>query len=268
MASAEAAISVNNRSFRYGEGFFETMKWADGACFLWELHVSRIIKSANCLSFEFGAHFSLETLSMGIAQLLRKNGHHKLARVRCTFFRGDGGLFDADSNRLNYLVQSWSIPEEQVTWNTNGLDLGIYRGGIKQADGFSWLKSNSALTYTMAAQYAKDQRWNDAILLNHRGRVADTCIANLFIAREGVIITPPIQEGGVEGVARAWLLRLLPSLGYQVAEAPIGLELLATAEEVFLTNALRGVRWVKWIEDIGAYSCKLSKEIAENFLKI
>ncbi|MFX9077438.1 aminotransferase class IV, partial [Acinetobacter baumannii] len=83
-----------------------------------------------------------------------------------------------------------------------GLDINIFRNAIKTADSYSALKTNSAMPYIMAAQFAKSNRYNDAILLNQWGRVADTTIANIFIINNNNIITPPVSEGCVNGVFR------------------------------------------------------------------
>ena len=97
----------------------------------------------------------------------------------------------------------------------------------------------------MAALWAKEQHLNDALLLNPQGNLADATIANIFIVKNGLITTPALSEGPVGGVMRKYMLSQLREKGYEVKEGIVTLEDLANASEVFLTNAIYGIRWVK-----------------------
>ncbi len=124
---------------------------------------------------------------------------------------------------------------------------GIYNGGFKAADAFSNLKSNNYLLYSQAAIYAKQQHWNDALILNHRGTIADATIANLFLIKEGNVITPPLTDGPVNGVMRRYLIEQLPALGFAVSEQCIHSSDFEHASEAFLTNAVYGIKWIQSI---------------------
>jgi branched-chain amino acid aminotransferase len=99
----------------------------------------------------------------------------------------------------------------------------------------------------MAAMYAKQHRINEAILLNPYGRVADTTIANLFIVHHKQLITPPLSEGGICGVMRKHLMKM--DLPFSIIEKPLTIEDLENADEIFLTNAINGIRWVGMFRD-------------------
>ncbi len=96
----------------------------------------------------------------------------------------------------------------------------------------------------MAARYAALHGWDDCLVLNNAGRVADSSIANLFWVSGGIVYTPPLTEGCIAGVMRRWLMTNLSGYGYEVQERPVAPEDLILADEAFLTNAIRGVRWV------------------------
>src|SRR5262249_33824176 len=85
---------------------------------------------------------------------------------------------------------------------------------------------------------------DDCLVLNSRERIADSSIANLFYVKGETIYTPPLSEGCVAGGMRRWLMESLPGEGLRVAEKPVAPEDLILADEGFLTNAIRGVRWV------------------------
>ncbi len=238
-------ISPNNRSFRYGDGFFETMKWFNGKILIEQLHLERLFHTLHILQFKPPAYFTAEYIVQAIQQLVSKNQHHKLARVRVTIYRGDGGIYDEQNHFPHLLIQTWALNPMNNRLNENGLDIDIYAAAVKQSDHFSLLKSNNYLGYVMAALWAKEHHLNDAILLNPQGNIADATIANVFIINNGTIITPALSEGPVSGVMRRYILKQLQERGYEVKEGIVSADDLANASEVFLTNAIYGMRWVK-----------------------
>lgn len=238
-------ISPNNRSFRYGDGFFETMKWYKGKILLEQLHLERLFHTLHKLHFKPPTYFTAEYIVDSIQQLVAKNQHHQLARVRVTIYRGDGGIYDEQNHFPHLLIQTWDLNPMNNRLNENGLAIDIYAAAVKQADHFSLLKSNNYLGYAMAALWAKENHLNDAILLNPQGNIADATIANIFVINNGTIITPALSEGPVSGVMRRFILKQLQERGYEVKEGIVSADDLANASEVFLTNAIYGMRWVK-----------------------
>jgi branched-chain amino acid aminotransferase len=118
----------------------------------------------------------------------------------------------------------------------------------------------------MAALWAQQNHLNDALLLNPYGRVADATIANVFVVHEGVVKTPPLSEGGVNGVMRRYLLGAMRSDGWAVEEVPVTEELLLQSTECFLTNAVSGIRWVKALKN-NTFKCNLSATLYNNRIK-
>jgi branched-chain amino acid aminotransferase len=131
--------------------------------------------------------------------------------------------------------------------NSTGLEIDVFPDAKISCDKFSSIKSNNCLPYVMAAMYAKQHRINEAILLNPYGRVADTTIANLFIVHHKQLITPPLSEGGICGVMRKHLMKM--DLPFSIIEKPLTIEDLENADEIFLTNAINGIRWVGMFRD-------------------
>ncbi|MBG9376905.1 aminotransferase class IV [Panacibacter sp. DH6] len=242
-------ISPNNRSFRYGDGFFETMKMVNGKIALADYHFERMFRSLEILLFEKPATFTKDALEQAITSLAQKNGHSRLARVRLMIFRGDGGLHDAVSNTPEYLIQTWPLNPAIKDLNENGLVTGIFTRAGKACDDYSPIKSNNYLPYVMAALWAKAARLNDAILLNSHGRIADATIANVFIIKDGIVKTPALAEGCVEGVMRRHLLQCLRAENIPVEETMITTDDLLQAGEMFLTNSVYGLKWVKQCND-------------------
>ncbi len=242
-------IGPDNRGLRYGDGIFETIKVLKGKIIFSDEHFARLWKGMQLLSFDIPRHFSPELLSTAILQLIEKNNCNQAARVRLSIYRGDGGLYDPINHFPRYLIQVWPLADYKMELNSNGLIIGIYIEVKKTMDAVSNIKHNNFLPYVLAAIKAKQEKWNDAIVLNTEGRIADTSIANLFAIINGIIVTPPLTEACIAGVMRNYLLRRIKELGLEIKEQILTIEDLLKADEVFLTNSIYNIRWVKQIGD-------------------
>jgi aminodeoxychorismate lyase len=246
---AKAGISVNNRSFRYGDGLFETMKMMKGRIIHAEQHFNRLFAGMQTLQFQVPKIFTPDFLLKQINELAMQNGHAKLGRVRLTIFRGDGGLYDTVNHSPNYLLQTWELNAANNELNENGLVIDFYEGTRKYADALANVKSNNYLPYLLAAMHAKQNNLNDCLLLNHEGHVCDATIANVFVVKDGEIITPKLSDGCVAGVMRDALLHGFDKAGFKMNEKSLTKEDILNADECFLTNSIYGVRWVKMLGD-------------------
>ena len=146
------------------------------------------------------------------------------------------------------------------TLNPNGLEIGIFPDARKSTDRFSLIKSSSFQAYALAALYAREQKWNDALLLNTNGNLADSTIANLFLLIKGTLVTPSLDQGCIDGVMRRHIIRVINDSGVGVEERPVHPDELLQAEEIFLSNAIRGIRWVGRIGDT-RYTCQQTVDI-------
>ncbi len=240
-------VGPDNRGLRYGDGLFETMKSKDGKIILLEEHLTRFWKGLDMMQFDLPPLFTQESITAQLATLLQKNQHPD-ARIRLTAIRGNGGLYDPENLHPHWIIQSWAF-EKTAALNINGLEAVIYRDALKPCDQFSNLKHNNYLCYLMGALFAKNNRYNDAIILNQHSRVCDSTIANIFIVKDKNIYTPSLPEGCVAGVMRQYLLKQLPVLGLHIVEQAITEEMLMEADEVFLTNSMFNIKWVSSIQN-------------------
>lgn len=261
----EPVLMASNRSYRYGDGLFETMKIQESNIALADYHFERLFASLSILKYDIPSLFTPAKLEKEILQLCQRNRCEKLARIRLSVFRGNGGINDDDKN-LQYLIECWPLSSSVDQLNENGLVIDIYPDAKKSTDQFSNIKSANFLPYSMAALYAKEKKLNDWLILNTAGKIADATIANLFIIKENIIKTPSLDQGCVNGVMRRYLLESMSNSGYSVSETAISIEDVKTADEVFLTNSISGIRWVKQFADVN-YSNTKTIEIYNRFIK-
>ena len=252
MPAGNAGLAVDNRAFRYGDGFFETIRVQNAELPLGPLHFERFFRTASVLGYRVPTLLTAGRLEREILQLAQKNKCSERARIRLTAWRGQGGLLETEGG-LDYCIECWPLPATTGQMNENGLVLGVYPDAQKNPDLLAPLKTANFLLYRLAALYAHRQRWNDAIVLNTRNQVCDTCIANIFWIKQGKLFTPALTDGPVAGVFRQYLLQQMP-----VTERSATIDDLLNADEVFLTNAIRGIRRV---QSIGAKNFTSSQTV-------
>jgi len=149
--------------------------------------------------------------------------------------------------------------------NENGLVIDVFNGAAKSCDALSNLKSANFLPYVMAAIFAKEQKLNDCLILNSNGSIADATIANVFIVANKILYTPGLDQGCVNGVMRKHILTALSNTDFEVREVPLTIQDVMNADEVFLTNAMSGIRWVRQFKQ-KAYTNEVCKEIYNRFV--
>lgn len=264
--ATEWKLSPDNRSFRYGDGFFETMKVVKGNIVLKDLHFERLFSSLERLKFTKPAYFTPLYLQEAIRALLHQLNLASPARVRLTVYRGEGGPSDIKDLSPNILIQAWPLNESANTFTENGLRAGVYTDARKISDHFSSIKSNNYQCYLMAALWAKEKQLDEAILLNAYDRVADATIANVFIVNNGTVKTPALTEGCISGVMRKYILNCLRENGFPVEEGMLTTDELANASEIFITNAIIGIKWIKEMQQ-NQYACDMSEHLYNKFIK-
>ncbi len=250
---SQASLPVGNTAFRYGAGLFETMRVSNGTINLEQYHWDRLLNGLAQLQWPVPSLLNRQVLTAQVLRTVKKNAMEHLCRVRLQVYGGNGGIFGPDSNELNYIIECFPLTESDISLNDNGLILGIASGIRKSPDTLANLKSSSALLYTTAGRQAKQQRWNDALICNTNGNIIESVIANIFWIKDNHIYTPPLTEGCVAGVMRRHLLATIPG----ITEAPLSPHELTQAHEIFLTNAIKGIRWVSAVNNTTYHSAQV-----------
>ena len=239
-------LQVDNRGFRYGDGFFETIRVIARRIPLFSLHMDRFFSTSLALGYSH--QLGATQLEQDVLALCLANDCAQAARVRLTAFRGNGHLHTGD-DQLQYIIEAEPLSPVVTSLNRKGLQVDIYPHARKAIDAISSFKTANFLPYALAARFAKQNQWDDALVLNTAGRVADATIANVFTFKNNDIFTPPLSEAGVNGVMRRWLIDELSAAGIPVHEVPLTIVDLKGADELFLSNAISGIKWVERMGD-------------------
>ncbi|PLX19388.1 MAG: hypothetical protein C0597_05275 [Marinilabiliales bacterium] len=134
--------------------------------------------------------------------------------------------------------------------NQKGLIIDFFREIKKPVNSFANLKTANALLYVMAGLFAKERKLDDCILINENGNLVEGISSNIFIIKGDKIFTPPLKDGPVAGIMRKQILKIANKHGLKINhESSLTEEHLISADEVFLTNVISGIRWVLAYKD-------------------
>lgn len=257
------ALLVNNRSFLYGDGVFETILAYGTEAKHLTLHFARLIKGMKILEIDIPPYLNETFISDTITRLLNKNRYFGNARVRITVFRNSNGFYTPTSNTAGILIQTQELSTTFYELNKQGYLLDIYTDIKKPINKLSSVKSCNALLFVKAGLYRKANELDDCIILNNEDRVAETISSNIFIVKGNTIYTPSLAEGCIPGIMREVVCKIASTLGYEINnQVAFSIKALMDSDEVFLTNSINGIRWVLGIKQ-NRYFCNASKKIID-----
>jgi branched-subunit amino acid aminotransferase/4-amino-4-deoxychorismate lyase len=243
--SEEPVLTVKNRAFQYGDGLFETIHCNGTEPQFFELHFERMKNAMNLLEMEVPAGFTADYLKNNIRGVLTRNKHFQGARVRITIFRNDGGLYSPENNTISFVIESSFLESDTYFLNERGLNIDIFSDLRKPLNPLSGIKSVSALLFVKAGLFRKRNRLDDCIILNDYNRVCESVSSNVFIVKNNKVLTPGLSEGCLPGVMRQAICGIVVSNGCAIDDhAALSPNDLNEADEMFLTNAVNGIRWV------------------------
>jgi branched-chain amino acid aminotransferase len=232
----DAKVSVYDHGLLYGDGVFEGIRVYDGKIFELEAHLKRLYVSAKVIHLKIP--MNMDELTAATEQTVKANnvinGYIRLVVTRGV---GDLGLNPYLCKRACTVIIADNIqlyPEE------------LYEHGLKVVSSSTirnhplslppQVKSLNYLNNIFAKIEAIDRGASEAIMYNHLGYVAEATGDNVFIVNEGVLYTPPIQAGSLEGITRDVVIRLAEKEGIKVIEKNLTRFDLYVAQELFLTG--------------------------------
>jgi len=258
-------LPYDNRAFRYGDGFFETIRCISGQPLWMDRHIQRLTESLKILKMDL---LDLEKHKLGnlIMELLLGNGHLDGARARITIYRGRGGFYKPLSPESHFLIETFPLQERSYKLNNQGKLIDLFPDILKTPNVLSPIKSLNAQLYVMAAIFASENNIDDCIIINSNGGIVEGISSNLFLTKKGTIYTPSVDQGCVKGVMRNIIIEIARDAGIQVDECELSTDDLFDADELFLTNTIQGIQWVKGFQE-KRYFHKISELLAGILVK-
>lgn len=233
---SDAKVSVYDHGLLYGDGIFEGIRIYHGRIFEPQAHLQRLFDSAKAIRLTIP--FTADQLRSGIEETAKANNFTD-CYVRLVVTRGVGylGLNPNKCSTPSTFIITDTIemyPKEVYEKGMAVITASIIRNHPNAMS--SRVKSLNYLNSILAKIEAIDAGVPEAIMLNHLGNVAECTADNIFIVREGVVLTPAVTEGILEGVTRQVILKLCRNLNIPCAEKTLQRHDLYIAQECFLTG--------------------------------
>jgi branched-chain amino acid aminotransferase len=249
MPAEEARVSVLDNGFAFGDSVYEVLRTYDGLAFEPGRHFRRLRASAARLGFSVPG--SDEALLAQVDGLLARAGSGE-SYIRIVVSRGLGDCsYDFERVKGPTLVMIQKslppYPAEHYEQGVRVAAVGVRRNHPLALD--PAIKSSNLLNNILAMREAQARGAEEPVLLNQEGFLAEGASTNLFLARGGTLLTPPLWAGILPGITREVVLDLLPPLGIPFREGPLHLDDLLAADEAFLTSTTREVVPVRQVDE-------------------
>ena len=235
-SKADATISVMDHGLLYGDGIFEGLRFYEGEIYELDAHLDRLLDSARAISLliplqrqEILTALDNAVLASGLA-----DGY-----IRLLVTRGEGslGLDPASCARPRIIIIVDELAMVSPAVLTQGATLIISSVRRLQADQIdSRIKSLNYLNQILARLEANAAGADEAVMLNDQGRIAEGTADNIFIVKNGNLLTPPLCEGSLAGITRSAIIACAQQARIEVQEAPLSAYDLYTADECFLSG--------------------------------
>lgn len=233
---SEAKISVFDHGLLYGDGIFEGIRFYNNRVFKLEEHIDRLIKSSRAIMLNLP--WSHKEICEATADTIRANGLTD-GYVRLVITRGTGGLglnpYLCETPSMFIIASAIQLyPEEHYE---KGLELITCATRRPTPGSLSpQVKSLNYLNNVMAKIECIKAGVLEGLMLNEQGYVAECTGDNIFVVSAGVIYTPPISDGALDGITRSTIFELCNNIGIEIKEKTLTRYDVYTADEAFLTG--------------------------------
>ena len=265
ISKSEYIFKSGNRAFLYGDQLFETILFDKGTLKFWEDHYFRMMGGSCLLRMEIPIHLNMDFMEEEIMKTIASAGlSTKKLRVRLSLFRTDGGLYTPKSRQLEYLIE---VEELEDLESDEGLVIDVFYDHLKPSQPLSNTKGVNSIVSVLSAIFAKENQLDEAIILNSESFMCETTASNIFVVKDNILYTPSLESGCVDGILRKQIFENSTTWGITIVEKEMKTFELIKADEVFLTNSIKGIQWVRSYKK-KTYAKEFIKKLQQKFLDI
>lgn len=241
---AESNISIHeNRAFLYGDSIFETLKVLDGKVLFLEDHYFRLMASLRIVRMEIPMNFTMEYMEEQVLLLTDTLAAAPSYRVRMSVFRKPGGFYLPTNNDVEFIVTAETLTEPLYSFTEGAYEVDLFRDFYVTKQLLSTLKSTNKMVQITGSVYAHENGLQNCLIVNDEKNVIEALQGNLFMLTGNKLVTPPIADGCLNGIMRKQILELVKKIeNLEVSEASISPFDLQKADELFITNVIKGIQ--------------------------
>ncbi|WP_304039109.1 aminotransferase class IV [Mesonia mobilis] len=239
-----AKLDLDNRSFNYGDGLFETIRVINGKIMFWEDHYFRLMASMRILRMEIPMNFSPEYLEEQILQLIEANGlSQKPVKVKINVYRKPGGLYRPATREVGYAIRAYELENPFYILNEEDYEVELFKDHYLTRGLLSTLKSTNKTLNILASIFAEENAYQNCLLVNENKSIVEAINGNLFVVKGNKIKTSPLSDGCLNGITRKQLIGIIQKTEeFTFEETSISPFELQKADELFITNVISGIQ--------------------------
>lgn len=240
---SSAVLIESNRGFLVGDAVFETIKVVNNKVLFLEDHYFRLMASMRICRMEIPMLFTMEYFEEQIIRLIASFPQNHSFRIRFSVYRVGAGFYAPVSNEVEFIITATPLQQDVYQIEKEQYEVELYKDFYIPKQLLSTLKTNNKMLQIVGTIFAKENGYDNCLVLNDQKNVVEALQNNIFMKRGNEIITPPISEGCLNGIMRKQVLELLKKRDdIVVNEAIISPFDLQKADELFLTNVISGIQ--------------------------
>ena len=238
-----ATIPFDNRGLNYGDAVFETLRFSGGKIYFWEDHYFRLLASMRMLRMEIPMDFTMEFIEREIIKTVDASENKDIAtRIKLLVWRKTGGKYTPISNEVEYCISTEKLDTPFYILTETSYEVELFKDHYIASGLFSTLKTNNRLINILGSIFAKENDYQNCLLLNERKQVIEALNGNIFLVSGNTIKTPPLADGCLNGIMRKQLISIIKDISdFTFSEASISPFELQKADEIFVTNVIAGI---------------------------
>lgn len=256
----DGSAELLNRGLLYGDGVFETMKVKSGRVLFLEDHYFRLMAAMRVCRMEIPMHFTMEYLDEQIALLLEAHGLDN-ARVRLTIYRTGRGYYTPLDQGVSFVMTASELAPA-YDLHTDAFQVDLYKDFFVPAQLLSTIKTTNRMVNVLAGVFASENGLDSCLMMNEKRNIVEAIEGNVFLVSGRKLTTPPLSEGCLNGIMRKQILSMARNAGMEVNEVPVSPFELQQADEMFITNVIRGIRPVSLYRK-KEYTSEIAQQLAK-----
>jgi branched-chain amino acid aminotransferase len=232
-----------NRGFLYGDTVFETIKTLDNKVLFLEDHYFRLMASMRIVRMEIPMSFTMEYMEEQIISLVNTLEKAASTRVRFSVFRQSGGFYLPKTNAVEFIITAEPLENALYSFDDSSYEVELFKDFYITKQLLSTIKSSNKMVQITGSVFAHENGYDNCLLMNDEKNVVEALQSNLFMLTGNKLVTPPVLDGCLNGVMRKQILAIARKVeGLEVVEESISPFDLQKADELFLTNVIKGIQ--------------------------
>ena len=192
---------------------------------------------------EIPMNFTMEYIEEQILEVVTANNCNNSGRARITVYRNQGGNYLPETNTVSFLINAVALENELYFIDNKEYEVDLYKDFYVTKQLLSNIKTTNKMINVVGSIYAKENDLDNCLLLNDSKNVIEGLQGNVFMLLGNKLITPPLSEGCLNGIMRKQIINLVQKIEtIEVLEEPISPFDLQKADELFITNVIKGIQ--------------------------